>query len=618
MLVFTHFARWGERLAKHLTKKTKLPIHCYHGGLTRTQRDRMVKEFQEGTGPGALVVSIKAGGTGLNLTAASHVVLYDRWWNPAVEDQARDRAWRIGQAHTVICHRLVCPGTVDERVEEVVAGKRRIADLVLPASSSLGDLTCLGAARRPRAAARRHRRGGRPRPRTTRRRRRCFTEARRRRRKRRRRRQQPQAPRPKGRPSGSAAGLTAGTPGRRAAGPAPLRRSRLLGPAERRPAVRPQGPADDRPGGGGPLAGRPAARPEPGHRRPSPDGHLRGSRPGRHRPGRGQRPPGGRRSLAVLRLSRSAMRGRGTVARGCGTKEGGMAGVGVVVLFTDLVGSTELATGLPVTEAERLRHTHFSLLRNVIATRGGTEVKNLGDGLMVVFDLASTPSPPPSGSSRRLGIHARSGAARLLVRIGISARGGQLRERRLLRRSRGGSGPPVRPGRRRPDPGRRMVRSLAGHRAAHELPAARHHGAQGVPRAAARGGGGLGGSWPPTKATTRSRASPAPRRTARRLLRPEAAPDGPRRRQPSSRLAPGKDAGSSCLAATRAWGRPRLCTEFVRAARVEGAIVLYGRCEEEIGSPFSRSPKRSATTWLTPRPTPSPPMWRPTALTSPP
>jgi SNF2 family DNA or RNA helicase len=141
MLVFTHFARWGERLAEHLTKKTGLTINCYHGGLTRTQRDRMVKEFQEGTGAGALVVSIKAGGTGLNLTAASHVVLYDRWWNPAVEDQARDRAWRIGQAHTVICHRLVCPGTVDERVEEVVAGKRRIADLVLPASSSLGDLS---------------------------------------------------------------------------------------------------------------------------------------------------------------------------------------------------------------------------------------------------------------------------------------------------------------------------------------------------------------------------------------------------------------------------------------------------------------------------------------------
>jgi len=85
-------------------------------------------------------LSLKAGGTGLNLTAANHVVLYDRWWNPAVEDQARDRVWRIGQTNTVIAHRLVCPGTVDERVEEIVAGKRQIANLVLPKSSSIGDL----------------------------------------------------------------------------------------------------------------------------------------------------------------------------------------------------------------------------------------------------------------------------------------------------------------------------------------------------------------------------------------------------------------------------------------------------------------------------------------------
>ena len=141
MLVFTHFARWGERLAEHLTAHTGIPVACYHGGLSRGVRDRIVREFQEGTGPGALVLSIKAGGSGLNLTAANHVVLYDRWWNPAVEDQARDRAWRIGQVNTVVSHRLVCPGTVDERVEEVVAGKRRIADLVLPASSSVGDLS---------------------------------------------------------------------------------------------------------------------------------------------------------------------------------------------------------------------------------------------------------------------------------------------------------------------------------------------------------------------------------------------------------------------------------------------------------------------------------------------
>jgi SNF2 family DNA or RNA helicase len=140
ILVFTHFAQWGLRLADHLTEVTGIPIACYHGGLARGARDKLVEEFQKGEGPGALVLSLKAGGTGLNLTAASHVVLYDRWWNPAVEDQARDRAWRIGQTRTVVSHRLVCPGTVDERVEEVVAGKRHIADLVLPKSSSLADL----------------------------------------------------------------------------------------------------------------------------------------------------------------------------------------------------------------------------------------------------------------------------------------------------------------------------------------------------------------------------------------------------------------------------------------------------------------------------------------------
>jgi SNF2 family DNA or RNA helicase len=140
MLIFTHFAEWGIKLAAHLSERTGVPTDCYHGGMTRTARDRVIDEFQGREGPGALVLSLKAGGTGLNLTAASHVVLYDRWWNPAVEDQARDRAWRLGQTRTVISHRLICPGTVDERVEEVVEGKRRIADLVLPKSSSLADL----------------------------------------------------------------------------------------------------------------------------------------------------------------------------------------------------------------------------------------------------------------------------------------------------------------------------------------------------------------------------------------------------------------------------------------------------------------------------------------------
>jgi SNF2 family DNA or RNA helicase len=140
ILIFTHFATWGRKLADYLSEVTGLPIACYDGSLTRGVRDKLVNEFQTAQGPGAMVLSLKAGGTGLNLTAANHVVLYDRWWNPAVEDQARDRAWRIGQSRTVISHRLVCPGTIDERVEEIVAGKRHIANLILPAKSSLADL----------------------------------------------------------------------------------------------------------------------------------------------------------------------------------------------------------------------------------------------------------------------------------------------------------------------------------------------------------------------------------------------------------------------------------------------------------------------------------------------
>ena len=142
VLIFTHFAELGPPpgRAPH-ARSPRVPIACYDGSLPRTVRDKLVADFQEGTGAGAMVLSLKAGGTGLNLTSANHVVLYDRWWNPAVEDQARDRAWRIGQSKTVISHRLVCPGTIDERVEEVVEGKRHIANVVLPKASSLADLS---------------------------------------------------------------------------------------------------------------------------------------------------------------------------------------------------------------------------------------------------------------------------------------------------------------------------------------------------------------------------------------------------------------------------------------------------------------------------------------------
>jgi SNF2 family DNA or RNA helicase len=91
----------------------------------------MVGEFQQGQASPLLLVSLKAGGTGLNLTAASHVVHYDRWWNPAVEDQATDRAWRIGQTQSVFVHKLVCQGTIEERVDALITDKRTLADAVV-------------------------------------------------------------------------------------------------------------------------------------------------------------------------------------------------------------------------------------------------------------------------------------------------------------------------------------------------------------------------------------------------------------------------------------------------------------------------------------------------------
>ena len=108
-----------------------MPIACYHGGLARGARDKLVEEFQRGEGAGALVLSLKAGGTGLNLTAADHVIHYDRWWNPAVEDQATDRAYRIGQTRPVQVHRLVTGGTIEEKVAELLTRKRAIAESVL-------------------------------------------------------------------------------------------------------------------------------------------------------------------------------------------------------------------------------------------------------------------------------------------------------------------------------------------------------------------------------------------------------------------------------------------------------------------------------------------------------
>jgi hypothetical protein len=130
-LVFTQFREMGLLLQRHLHERFALPTPFLHGGIPRKGRDRMVDEFQSRSASPLLLVSLRAGGTGLNLTAASRVVHYDRWWNPAVEDQATDRAWRIGQTRSVFVHKLVCQGTIEERVDAMINDKRALADAVV-------------------------------------------------------------------------------------------------------------------------------------------------------------------------------------------------------------------------------------------------------------------------------------------------------------------------------------------------------------------------------------------------------------------------------------------------------------------------------------------------------
>lgn len=131
-LVFTQFREMGDRLVAHLAACLGCEVVFLHGGTPKKARDEMVRRFQEEPrGPRVFVLSLKAGGTGLNLTAASHVFHYDRWWNPAVEDQATDRAYRIGQKRAVQVHKLVCAGTVEEKVDRLLEQKRDLASKVV-------------------------------------------------------------------------------------------------------------------------------------------------------------------------------------------------------------------------------------------------------------------------------------------------------------------------------------------------------------------------------------------------------------------------------------------------------------------------------------------------------
>ncbi|GAC1351589.1 MAG: hypothetical protein NVSMB1_06060 [Polyangiales bacterium] len=131
-LVFTQYREMGNRLVSHLEESLDCEVVFLHGGTPKNARDEMVRRFQDDPGgPRVFVLSLKAGGTGLNLTRASHVFHYDRWWNPAVEDQATDRAYRIGQKRAVQVHKLVCAGTVEEKVDRLLEQKRNLASKVV-------------------------------------------------------------------------------------------------------------------------------------------------------------------------------------------------------------------------------------------------------------------------------------------------------------------------------------------------------------------------------------------------------------------------------------------------------------------------------------------------------
>ncbi|MBL8793167.1 MAG: DEAD/DEAH box helicase [Planctomycetia bacterium] len=135
-LIFTQFSEMGGIIQTHLQETFGQEVPFLHGGLTPKQRDRLVARFQEPDGPRCFILSLKAGGTGLNLTAANHVFHFDRWWNPAVENQATDRAFRIGQRRNVQVHKFLCVGTLEEKIDEMLERKKDVAARVVGAGEA--------------------------------------------------------------------------------------------------------------------------------------------------------------------------------------------------------------------------------------------------------------------------------------------------------------------------------------------------------------------------------------------------------------------------------------------------------------------------------------------------
>jgi non-specific serine/threonine protein kinase len=134
VLVFTQFREMIEPLSRLLTEIFGRPGLVLHGGTAVKSRKELVDAFQDDLGAPFFVLSLKAGGTGLNLTAANHVIHFDRWWNPAVENQATDRAYRIGQKNNVLVHKFICRGTIEEKIDEMISLKQSMSKEVLEGS----------------------------------------------------------------------------------------------------------------------------------------------------------------------------------------------------------------------------------------------------------------------------------------------------------------------------------------------------------------------------------------------------------------------------------------------------------------------------------------------------
>ena len=137
VLVFTQFRETTEPLAAFLGSIFGREGLVLHGGTPVAKRRELVRRFQEDEQTPFFVLSLKAGGAGLNLTAASHVIHFDRWWNPAVENQATDRAFRIGQQRNVLVHKFVCQGTVEDRIDQLIESKQQLVHDVLEGGAEL-------------------------------------------------------------------------------------------------------------------------------------------------------------------------------------------------------------------------------------------------------------------------------------------------------------------------------------------------------------------------------------------------------------------------------------------------------------------------------------------------